>query len=45
VVTGSQAMVMDDFPAEFLPIVHHIDDWFSNRKLGLLLKPKQVGVK
>ena len=40
VVTGSQAMVMDDFPAGFRPLVHHIDDWFTNRKLGLLFETK-----
>ena len=40
VVTGSQAMVMDDFPAEFRPLVYHIDDWFTNRKLGLLFETK-----
>ena len=40
VVTGSQAMVMNDFPAGFLPLVHHIDDWFTNRKLGLLFETK-----
>jgi len=40
VVTGSQAMVMDDFPADFRPLVHHIDDWFTNRKLGLLFETK-----
>ena len=40
VVSGSQAMVMDDFPADFRPLVHHIDDWFTNRKLGLLFETK-----
>jgi hypothetical protein len=40
VVTGSQAMVMDDFPAGFRPLVYHIDDWFTNRKLGLLFETK-----
>jgi len=40
VVTGSQAMLMDDFPADFRPLVHHIDDWFTNRKLGLLFETK-----
>ena len=40
VVTGSQAMGMDDFPAGFRPLVHHIDDWFTNRKLGLLFETK-----
>ncbi len=40
VVTGSQAMVMDDFPAGFRPLVHIIDDWFTNRKLGILFETK-----
>jgi len=40
IVTGSQAMVLDDFPAEFRPLVYHIDDWFKNRKLGLLFETK-----
>ena len=40
VLTGSQAMVMDDFPAGFRPLVYHIDDWFKNRKLGLLFETK-----
>ena len=40
VVTGSQAMVMDAFPAGFRPLVYHIDDWFTNRKLGLLFETK-----
>jgi len=40
VVTGSQAIVMDNFPAGFRPLVHHIDDWFTNRKLGLLFETK-----
>jgi hypothetical protein len=33
-------MLMDDFPAGFRPLVHHIDDWFTNRKLGLLFETK-----
>ena len=31
---------MDDFPAEYRPVVHLIDDWFTNRKLGLLFEAK-----
>ena len=34
------AMVLDDFPADYRPIVHLIDDWFTNRKLGILLEGK-----
>lgn len=35
-----EAMVMDDFPKEFRPLVYVIDDWFKNRKLGLLFEGK-----
>lgn len=38
VITGSAAIVMDEFPANFRPLVHFIDDWFTNRKLGLLFE-------
>jgi hypothetical protein len=31
---------MRDFPADFRPVVHLIDDWFKNRKLGILLEAK-----
>lgn len=34
------AMVLDDYPAGFRPIVHIIDDWFTNRKLGLLYEAR-----
>lgn len=34
------AMVMDDFPHEFRPLVYIIDDWFENRKLGMLFEGK-----
>ncbi|GHU68592.1 beta-galactosidase [Bacteroidia bacterium] len=40
IVTGSAAMVLDDFPADVRPLVHLIDDWFTNRKLGILLEMK-----
>ncbi|MEG1750089.1 MAG: beta-galactosidase [Tannerellaceae bacterium] len=40
VVSRCNAMVLDDFPADFRPIVHLIDDWFTNRKLGLLFEAK-----
>lgn len=32
------AMVMDDFPHELRPLVYIIDDWFKNRKLGMLFE-------
>ena len=40
IVSDCDAMLMDDFPADFRPIVHLIDDWFTNRKLGILLEVK-----
>ena len=32
----SQAMVMNDLPSGFRPVVHLVDDWVTNRKLGIL---------
>jgi hypothetical protein len=40
VVHGCAAMVMDRFPADFSPLVYHIDDWFKNRRLGLLFETR-----
>jgi hypothetical protein len=40
IVTDCDAMILDDFPADFRPIIHLIDDWFSNRKLGILFEAK-----
>lgn len=34
------AMVMDRYPADFRPIVHIVDDWFTNRKLGMLFEAR-----
>lgn len=34
------AMALDDYPAGFHPIVYIIDDWFTNRKLGLLYEAR-----
>lgn len=39
-VSNCNAMVLDDFPADYRPVVHIIDDWFTNRKLGILLEGK-----
>lgn len=39
-VSNCKAMVLDDFPADYRPVVHIIDDWFTNRKLGILLEAK-----
>lgn len=40
IVSNADAMILDDFPAGFRPIVHLIDDWFTNRKLGILFETK-----
>jgi len=40
IVSECDAMIMDDFPADFRPVVHLIDDWFTNRKLGILFEAK-----
>lgn len=40
IVTYSSAMVMDEFPADYRPLIHLIDDWFKNRKLGILFETK-----
>lgn len=34
------AMVLDGYPKDFRPIVSLIDDWFTNRKLGLLYEAR-----
>ncbi len=40
IVHDSHAIVMDSLPRDYRPIVHYIDDWFTNRKLGLLMEMK-----
>ena len=37
-VTKSRFMVLDDFTPDFRPIVQIIDDWNTNRKLGLIFE-------
>lgn len=44
-VTKSRPMVLDAFPADFRPIVQVIDDWNTNRKLGLVFEAKLGGGK
>ncbi|WP_294596805.1 sugar-binding domain-containing protein [uncultured Rikenella sp.] len=34
------AMILDDYPEDFRPIVYLIDDWFTNRKLGLVYEAR-----
>ena len=40
VVTHAAAMILDDMPAELRPTVQVIDDWFTNRRLGLVFEAR-----
>ena len=40
VITKSRFMVLDKFAPRLRPIVQVIDDWNTNRKLGLLFEAK-----
>ncbi len=42
-ISRSQAMVLDDLPPTFRPIVQVIDDWVTNRRLGLLFEARVAG--
>ena len=42
-ISRSQAMVLDELPPTFRPIVQVIDDWVTNRRLGLLFEAKVAG--
>jgi len=33
-------MILDEFPAELRPIVQVIDDWNTNRRLGLIFEAR-----
>jgi hypothetical protein len=39
-VTKSRFMILDEFPAELRPIVQVIDDWNTNRRLGLVFEAR-----
>lgn len=39
-VSKSQIMILNDLPAGVRPIVQVIDDWFTNRRLGLVFEAK-----
>jgi hypothetical protein len=39
-VTRAAALVLDDLPTSLRPIVQVIDDWFTNRRLGLVLEAR-----
>ena len=40
IVTGSSAINLDSFDNSYMPIIHFIDDWFTNRKLALVTEMK-----
>ncbi len=40
VVTRAGAIILDDLPRELRPLVQVIDDWFTNRKLGLVFEAR-----
>lgn len=39
-MSRSDAMILDGYPKDFRPIVHIVDDWFTNRKLGMLYEAR-----
>ncbi|MBA7478357.1 hypothetical protein ES707_13780 [subsurface metagenome] len=39
-VTKSRFMILDEFPADLRPIVQVIDDWNTNRRLGIIFEVK-----
>ncbi|MCU0872279.1 MAG: discoidin domain-containing protein, partial [Pirellulaceae bacterium] len=39
-VTKSQAMILNDLPPELRPVVSLVDDWFTNRRLGLVVEAR-----
>ncbi|MFH1496771.1 MAG: sugar-binding domain-containing protein [Verrucomicrobiota bacterium] len=40
VVTRATPMILDHLPASLRPVVQVIDDWFANRKLGLVFEAR-----
>lgn len=39
-MSHADAILLDDLPADLQPIVRIIDDWFTNRSLGLILEAR-----
>lgn len=39
-ITKSQAMILDDLPPDLTPVVSIVDDWFTNRRLGLVVEAR-----
>jgi hypothetical protein len=44
-LSQAQPMILDALPAELRPVVQVIDDWFTNRRLGLVFEAKVGGGK
>ena len=44
-VTKSRFIILDDFPPELRPIVQVIDDWTTNRRLGIIFEAGVAGGK
>jgi len=44
-LSNADAMILDDFPVSFRPLVHLIDDWYKNRKLGIVWEANINGAK
>ncbi len=44
-VSKSRSMILDEFPAALRPIVQVIDDWNTNRRLGLVFEAQVGGGK
>jgi len=45
IIHGSQIMILQDLPHTLRPLVQVIDDWFTNRKLGLVFEAGVAGGK
>ena len=39
-ITRSRPMILDSLPGQLRPVVQVVDDWFTNRKLGLVFEAK-----
>jgi hypothetical protein len=44
-VSQAQPLILDGFAPELRPVVQVIDDWFTNRRLGLVVEAKVGGGK
>jgi hypothetical protein len=42
-ITNAAAMILDGLPRDLEPIVSVVDDWFTNRKLGLVFEARVGG--